>query len=151
MTLGDSSKTARPGYALNRPVNKRGAVNRENGEFGGLKEANGLNHDGSARGPVGGVSNWRTAPKRKYWRMFGLTRRRKRRWRQAKWGGGKLRFLGVAPRHGFEPRFTAPKAAVLPLDDPARFKIVIHLLELHQQQLLFYRDNQNRFYRKQLL
>ncbi len=24
---------------------------------------------------------------------------------------------GVAPRHGFEPRFTAPKAAVLPLDD----------------------------------
>src|SRR5579864_7357406 len=32
----------------------------------------------------------------------------------------KIRFLGaqtVAPRHGFEPRFTAPKAAVLPLDD----------------------------------
>src|SRR5579859_2805285 len=25
--------------------------------------------------------------------------------------------LFVAPRHGFEPRFTAPKAAVLPLDD----------------------------------
>ena len=24
---------------------------------------------------------------------------------------------GMAPRHGFEPRFTAPKAAVLPLDD----------------------------------
>ena len=24
---------------------------------------------------------------------------------------------GLAPRHGFEPRFTAPKAAVLPLDD----------------------------------
>ena len=23
----------------------------------------------------------------------------------------------VAPRHGFEPRLTAPKAAVLPLDD----------------------------------
>src|SRR5580658_1769316 len=23
----------------------------------------------------------------------------------------------VAPRHGFDPRFTAPKAAVLPLDD----------------------------------
>ena len=23
----------------------------------------------------------------------------------------------LAPRHGFEPRFTAPKAAVLPLDD----------------------------------
>src|SRR3954453_19363268 len=27
------------------------------------------------------------------------------------------RFETVAPRHGFEPRFTAPKAAVLPLDD----------------------------------
>ena len=26
-------------------------------------------------------------------------------------------FGTVAPRHGFEPRFTAPKAAVLPLDD----------------------------------
>jgi hypothetical protein len=23
----------------------------------------------------------------------------------------------LSPRHGFEPRFTAPKAAVLPLDD----------------------------------
>ncbi len=29
--------------------------------------------------------------------------------------GSKL--SGLAPRHGFEPRFTAPKAAVLPLDD----------------------------------
>ena len=27
----------------------------------------------------------------------------------------------VAPRHGFEPRFTAPKAAVLPLDDRGKF------------------------------
>src|SRR3954447_21046328 len=25
--------------------------------------------------------------------------------------------ISVAPRHGFEPRLTAPKAAVLPLDD----------------------------------
>lgn len=30
----------------------------------------------------------------------------------------------VAPRHGFEPRFTAPKAAVLPLDDRGKFRIV---------------------------
>src|SRR5665213_3375677 len=29
----------------------------------------------------------------------------------------KLLKTNVAPRHGFEPRFTAPKAAVLPLDD----------------------------------
>jgi hypothetical protein len=28
-----------------------------------------------------------------------------------------LIILALAPRHGFEPRFTAPKAAVLPLDD----------------------------------
>jgi hypothetical protein len=28
---------------------------------------------------------------------------------------------GLAPRHGFEPRFTAPKAAVLPLDDRGSF------------------------------
>ena len=29
----------------------------------------------------------------------------------------RLILLAMAPRHGFEPRFTAPKAAVLPLDD----------------------------------
>jgi hypothetical protein len=34
-----------------------------------------------------------------------------------KTGGGKLQSESMAPRHGFEPRFTAPKAAVLPLDD----------------------------------
>src|SRR6516165_9681055 len=28
-----------------------------------------------------------------------------------------LILMYLAPRHGFEPRFTAPKAAVLPLDD----------------------------------
>ena len=33
------------------------------------------------------------------------------------WGRKEL-----APRHGFEPRFTAPKAAVLPLDDRGRFR-----------------------------
>ncbi len=27
----------------------------------------------------------------------------------------------LAPRHGFEPRFTAPKAAVLPLDDRGKY------------------------------
>jgi hypothetical protein len=32
----------------------------------------------------------------------------------------------VAPRHGFEPRFTAPKAAVLPLDDRGRFRKATH-------------------------
>ena len=34
---------------------------------------------------------------------------------------------GVAPRHGFEPRFTAPKAAVLPLDDRGRWRRLLHL------------------------
>lgn len=32
-------------------------------------------------------------------------------------GCNLLILKGLAPRHGFEPRFTAPKAAVLPLDD----------------------------------
>jgi hypothetical protein len=30
----------------------------------------------------------------------------------------------LAPRHGFEPRFTAPKAAVLPLDDRGIFALL---------------------------
>ena len=37
------------------------------------------------------------------------------KWAQRGWGRSV-----VAPRHGFEPRFTAPKAAVLPLDDRGR-------------------------------
>ena len=32
-------------------------------------------------------------------------------------GGESSNQNKLAPRHGFEPRFTAPKAAVLPLDD----------------------------------
>src|SRR5579884_709766 len=32
-------------------------------------------------------------------------------------GASSSKAKTVAPRHGFEPRFTAPKAAVLPLDD----------------------------------
>ena len=43
------SETVQPGRALNWPVNIRGAVNRESGEFAGLTEANGQNSDGSAR------------------------------------------------------------------------------------------------------
>lgn len=34
---------------------------------------------------------------------------------------GEFEVQGLAPRHGFEPRFTAPKAAVLPLDDRGSF------------------------------
>jgi hypothetical protein len=34
----------------------------------------------------------------------------------------------LAPRHGFEPRFTAPKAAVLPLDDRGLPKLRVPLL-----------------------
>jgi hypothetical protein len=74
-----------------------------------LREAHELNHDGSARGPVGGVSNRRTAPKRKYWRMFGITGGRERRCRQAKRGGGKLRFWGVAPHTGHVSNFRGLK------------------------------------------
>jgi len=91
-----SSKVSNRQASLDRPVNKRAPVKGENGEFGGFREAHERNHDGSARGPVVGVSNWRTAPKCKYWRMFGITGGRKRRWRQAKRGGGELWFWGVA-------------------------------------------------------
>ncbi len=44
----------------------------------------------------------------------------------------------VAPRHGFEPRFTAPKAAVLPLDDRGiseRFRIEADLFSLSRHLL----------------
>src|SRR5260370_25701049 len=36
------------------------------------------------------------------------------------WKVALLAAQDLAPRHGFEPRFTAPKAAVLPLDDRGR-------------------------------
>jgi hypothetical protein len=35
-------ESVQPAYALNQPVNKRGPVNGENGEFEGLREANEL-------------------------------------------------------------------------------------------------------------
>ena len=45
---------------------------------------------------------------------------------QNRYSIAKKRFVNaetkaVAPRHGFEPRFTAPKAAVLPLDDRGKW------------------------------
>src|SRR5690348_17632547 len=39
-----------------------------------------------------------------------------------------LLIRNLAPRHGFEPRFTAPKAAVLPLDDRGMSEDVRHPL-----------------------
>jgi len=115
---GDSKVSNRPAY-LDRPVNKRAPVNGENGEFGGFREAHEPNHDGSARCPVGAVSNRRTAPKRKYWLMFGITRMRKRRCRQANRGGGKLWFWGVAPRRGRVSNFCGLSAAGDPGGLPA--------------------------------
>src|ERR1017187_9263114 len=62
----------------------------------------------------------------------------------------------LAPRHGFEPRFTAPKAAVLPLDDPGMVTRrdspssvpVRSPLPQHQRQIIFapapYRYNEKR-------
>jgi len=45
--IGDAvRKRLRKGCPLNRPVNKRGPVKGENGEFEGLREANGLNLHG---------------------------------------------------------------------------------------------------------
>lgn len=39
-------ESVQPAYALNQPVNKRGPVNGENGEFEGLREANEPNRGG---------------------------------------------------------------------------------------------------------
>src|SRR5258708_3111207 len=44
-------------------------------------------------------------------------------------GATSLGIKLVAPRHGFEPRFTAPKAAVLPLDDRGKSEEVERLLQ----------------------
>ncbi len=63
-------------------------------------------------------SNRRECPARKNVRNVadtGAPERRRCCQRNAPPGVGGERNL--APRHGFEPRFTAPKAAVLPLDD----------------------------------
>src|SRR3954467_14283093 len=38
------------------------------------------------------------------------------------WNRCNVLRMRVAPRHGFEPRFTAPKAAVLPLDDRGNWR-----------------------------
>ena len=49
--------------------------------------------------------------------MFGIRVRPRRTAMLSTKRGSKFEAKVVAPRHGFEPRFTAPKAAVLPLDD----------------------------------
>ena len=49
--------------------------------------------------------------------MFGMTVRFRGEATLSTKGACEFEMEVVAPRHGFEPRFTAPKAAVLPLDD----------------------------------
>ena len=60
--------------------------------------------------------------------MFGITRMAGRHAVNengaAIWG-----YRVVAPRHGFEPRFTAPKAAVLPLDDRGKWGLLCQFSE----------------------
>src|ERR1019366_1926555 len=45
----------------------------------------------------------------------------------------------MAPRHGFEPRFTAPKAAVLPLDDRGKAQAGLFLVILTRPSLILSR------------
>ncbi len=99
----------------NHPVNKRHLSTGEGGEFEAKSVASNPNHDGCARTPRKTVSK-RRKPTRKYLRNVGLLERQKRPAVNAI-GAKTLEERTVAPRHGFEPRFTAPKAAVLPLDD----------------------------------
>ena len=55
--------------------------------------------------------------RRKYLRMFRLETQFQKPSILSTKTAPRFETEGVAPRHGFEPRFTAPKAAVLPLDD----------------------------------
>src|ERR1017187_4158733 len=48
----------------------------------------------------------------------------------------RLFLFKLAPRHGFEPRFTAPKAAVLPLDDRGKRRQTTAPLSLTQPAIL---------------
>jgi hypothetical protein len=86
-----------PADALNRPVNKRGPVNGEDGELGGSTEAGEPNHGGSAVCPVGGVLARRAARKRKPRRIPEATRGRGQPERQSS-GLRKLAFVGMEPR-----------------------------------------------------
>ena len=62
---------------LNHSVNMTLSVNRENGELGGLREANDLNRGGSVRYPARAVSKRRKRQNPKYCRMLGLQPRGK--------------------------------------------------------------------------
>ena len=100
-----------------------GAVNNGNlstGETGELVRENvgfGLNPGVEVAPPRSLLSNWRDFRACKNLRNVADTGSCGD-WRSCQDNGrGIWCAHGVAPRHGFEPRFTAPKAAVLPLDD----------------------------------
>ena len=98
------------------PVNKRDLSTGENGELDSETLASNTDPGGSCWTP-GNPSLQLSKPQPPSTReMLGITATRG----SAAVNENSQTIQGrgtVAPRHGFEPRFTAPKAAVLPLDD----------------------------------
>jgi hypothetical protein len=95
----------------------RTCPNAENGEFANENVGFGLDL-GVERASCGTslpARDTRRRPRtRELWRIPGKSRTRDSANKTSLFNlGGRI----MAPRHGFEPRFTAPKAAVLPLDD----------------------------------
>jgi hypothetical protein len=114
------SRGLRPRFwwaSLDSAVNKRLLSTGETGEFARGNAGFDLNLGVDRAAPRCLSSNRRERVARKNLRNVGDTGEKTKnaavnKTRPLSWGGD-----GLAPRHGFEPRFTAPKAAVLPLDD----------------------------------
>jgi hypothetical protein len=97
----------------NGPVNKRNLSTGENGEFG---------VEGDLGWKLPRIVNaqrlfWENRKNRNTFQMFGIIVRSRGETMLSRKEHCEFEAEVVAPRHGFEPRFTAPKAAVLPLDD----------------------------------
>ena len=104
-------------------VNKRFLSTGETGELVRVNVEFDSNPGVVCATPQDLASNWKEGAVRKNLRNVGDAGRRRKNAAVNKtlprsWGGD-----GMAPRHGFEPRFTAPKAAVLPLDDQGVRKV----------------------------
>jgi hypothetical protein len=98
-------------------VNKRFLSTGETRELVLENVGFGLNPGVELAPPRSFFSNWRGCPARKNLPNVADTGYGGD-WRCRQDNGRGIWYAdGLAPRHGFEPRFTAPKAAVLPLDD----------------------------------
>lgn len=101
------------------PVNKRDLSTGENGELDSETLASIADPGGSCWTPGNPTLQLEKTELPSTREMLGITAASERP--AVNENGQAIQGRGtVAPRHGFEPRFTAPKAAVLPLDDRGR-------------------------------